>query len=128
MNLSPARAPRMADAGKARRIARVIGADQRSMILPLDGVLVVGCLEGAEDLERLLEFEPAGAPDAVMLRYGEARRLGALLPPATGLIVRLSGASDDGPDPSFEQVTNSVEGAARIGADAVCATLKLGSR
>jgi DhnA family fructose-bisphosphate aldolase class Ia len=114
--------------GKARRMTRIVEpSDGRCMILPLDGVLVVGCLPGAEDLAGLLTFDGGGTPDAVMLRYGEARRLGALLPPDVGLIVRISGAGEDGPDPSFEQVTNSVEGAAAIGADAVCATLKLGS-
>jgi DhnA family fructose-bisphosphate aldolase class Ia len=101
-------------------------ADARSMILPLDGVLVAGCLPGAEDLARLVDVDTDSRPDAVMVRYGEARRLGALLPPEVGLIVRLSGASEDGPDATFEQITHSVEGAAAIGADAVCATLKLG--
>lgn len=108
-----------------RRI--VDSLDGRSAILPLDGVLVVGCMTGAEDFALLLRFAEGGAPDAVMLRYGEARRLAATLPAQVGLIVRLSGAGEDGPDPSFEPLLTSVEAAAAIGADAVCATLKLGS-
>jgi fructose-bisphosphate aldolase, class I len=114
--------------GKTRRTKRIIDpADGRSMILPLDGVLVVGCLPGAEDLAPLVDTDAPSGPDAVMVRYGEARRLGPLLAPDVGLIVRLSGAGEDGPDPTFEQVMHSVKGAAAIGADAVCATLKLGS-
>ena len=115
--------------GKLRRVQRIVDpADRRSTILPLDAVLVVGCVPGAEDLASLLRFPQDGAPDAVMLRYGEARRLAHELPADVGLIVRLSGASEDGPDPTFERLTNSVEAAAALGADAVCATLKLGSR
>ena len=52
----------------------------------------------AEDLAPLLKFDGGGNPDAVMLRYGEARRIGALLQPEVGLIVRLSGAGEDGHD------------------------------
>jgi fructose-bisphosphate aldolase / 2-amino-3,7-dideoxy-D-threo-hept-6-ulosonate synthase len=115
-------------AGKARRLRRIVDPlDGCSALLPLDGVLVVGCMTGGEDLAPLLQFAEGGAPDAVMLRYGEARRLGAHLPAQVGLIVRLSGAGEDGPDPNFEPLLSSVEAAAAIGADAVCATLKLGS-
>jgi DhnA family fructose-bisphosphate aldolase class Ia len=115
-------------AGKARRIQRIVDpADGRSVILPLDGVLVVGCMPGAEDLVSLVDFGGQGVPDAVLVRYGEARRLAPVLPAQVGLLVRLSGSGEDGPDPSFEQVMHSVEGAAALGADGVCATLKLGS-
>lgn len=114
--------------GKTRRIQRIIDPeDGRSIILPLDGVLVVGCMPGAENLQSLVDFGGHGVPDAVMLRYGEARRLAPLVPAEVGLLVRISGSSEEGPDPTFEQVTNSVEGAAALGADGVCATLKLGS-
>jgi DhnA family fructose-bisphosphate aldolase class Ia len=114
--------------GKARRIQRIVDpADGRSVILPLDGVLVVGCMPGAENLAPQVDFGGQGVPDAVLARYGEARRLAPVLPAQVGLIVRLSGSGDDGPDPSFEQVMHSVEGAAALGADGVCATLKLGS-
>lgn len=114
--------------GKARRLGRVVRReDGRTVILPLDGVLVAGCLAGAEDLTALVGRADRGATDAVMIRYGEARRLAEALSPDVGLIVRLSGACDDGPDPTFEELTNSVRAAAAIGADAVCATLKLGS-
>ncbi len=114
--------------GKARRIQRIVDpVDRRSVILPLDGVLVVGCMPGAESLAPLVDFGGEGVPDAVLVRYGEARRLAPVLPGHVGLLVRLSGAGEDGPDPSFEQVTNSVEAAAALGADGVCATLKLGS-
>src|SRR5207253_5204890 len=97
--LAPARKPAAtaASAGKLRRLARIFDReDGRTVILPLDGVLVVGCFAGAEDLEPLVAGASAAGVDAVMLRYGEARRLADSLDPATGLIVRLSGARDDG--------------------------------
>jgi DhnA family fructose-bisphosphate aldolase class Ia len=84
-------------------------------------------MPGAENLAPLVEFGGQGVPDAVLVRYGEARRLAPLLPAHVGLLVRLSGSGEDGPDPTFEQITHSVEGAAALGADGVCATLKLGS-
>jgi class I fructose-bisphosphate aldolase len=127
--LAPARKPAAtaASAGKLRRLARIFDRDDgRTVILPLDGVLVVGCFAGAEDLEPLVAGASDAGADAVMLRYGEARRLADSLDPATGLIVRLSGARDDGPEHTFEPQLASAEGAAALGADAVCATLKLG--
>jgi 2-amino-4,5-dihydroxy-6-oxo-7-(phosphooxy)heptanoate synthase len=113
-------------AGKARRLARIADPSGRMVILPLDIVVPVGPFQGARDTGALVDMAGEVGVNAVILRWGEAKRYAARLHPAVGLIVRLSGATGmaDGEVPLA--TLNSVLASLRIGADAVCIDLELG--
>jgi len=115
-------------AGKLRRGRRLADAGSgRIVILPLDGALPLRKVDGDGDLGLLTEMAEAAGVDAVLLRWGEARRLAGSIGTNVGMIVRISGGNYAGPEPTYDVLMNSVEACAAIGADAVCAGLKLGS-
>ena len=70
--------------------------------------------------------------DAVILRWGEAKRYAGRIAPAVGLIVRLSGATGlidaTGLRESdrLQAAVNTVLASVKVGADAVCVDLELG--
>jgi DhnA family fructose-bisphosphate aldolase class Ia len=114
------------NAGKSRRMARLIGSSGRTVILPLDIVVPVGPFPGAHNTGALIDMACEAEVDAVILRWGEAKRFAGRVDPAVGLIVRLSGATglSDGDPP--QAVVNTVLASVKIGADAVCVDLELG--
>jgi DhnA family fructose-bisphosphate aldolase class Ia len=113
--------------GRDRRLRRIQRRSSgRIAILPLDLVVPLGPVRGAEDQLPLLAMAEATGVDAVLLRWGEARRLAAELAPEIALIVRLTGATFTDPSGAFDALLNSVEASLAIGADAVCVDLKLG--
>jgi len=114
------------NAGKARRLRRIAGPSGRMVILPLDIVVPVGPFPGAADTGALIDMAGEVGVDAVILRWGEAKRYAERLHPALGLIVRISGATGLGDDELPQATVNSVLASLRIGADAVCVDLELG--
>jgi DhnA family fructose-bisphosphate aldolase class Ia len=117
----------MSATGRTRRMARIRRpATGRMVILPLDLVMPLGPIAGAADQRVLIEMAGALGVDAVLLRWGEARRLAGELSPDVGLIVRLTGSTFTAPDAEYDALLNSVEASLAIGADAVCVDLKLG--
>ncbi len=74
----------------------------------------------------MVQMAGASGVDAVLLRWGEARRLAPELQPEIGLIVRLTGATFTDHRGEYDALLHSVEASAAIGADAVCVDLKLG--
>ncbi len=88
------------NAGKTRRMGRLADRAERTVILPLDIVVPVGRFEGAEDTGALLDMGCASGVNAVLLRWGEAKRYADRIAPDIGLIVRVSGSTgvnDDDP-------------------------------
>ena len=79
--------------GKARRMQRVIDPSGHTVILPLDIVMPVGPFEGAQDTGALVDMAGAVGVDAVILRWGEAKRFVDRLSRSVGLIVRVSGST-----------------------------------
>jgi 2-amino-4,5-dihydroxy-6-oxo-7-(phosphooxy)heptanoate synthase len=113
--------------GRERRLRRIQRRSSgRIAILPLDLVVQLGPIDGAENQLPLVAMAEDTGVDAVLLRWGEARRLARDLAPETGLIVRLSASTLTDTTGAFDQLLNSVESSLAIGADAVCVDLKLG--
>lgn len=117
----------MKSPGRDRRLRRLQRRPTgRIVILPLDLVVPLGPVDGAEDQRHLVEMAGEVGVDAVLLRWGEARRLAAELAPEIGLIVRLTGSTFTDPAGAYDELLNTVEASLAIGADAVCVDLKLG--
>src|SRR5690348_13930129 len=57
------------NAGKARRLRRLVDETGRTVILPLDIVMPVGLFQGAEDTGKLIDMGCAAGVDAVILRW-----------------------------------------------------------
>ncbi|HTP21108.1 MAG TPA: hypothetical protein VMJ65_16005 [Solirubrobacteraceae bacterium] len=114
------------NAGKSRRLGRLIDSSGRTVILPLDIVVPVGPFPGAHNTGALIDMAREAGVDAVILRWGEAKRFADRVGPAVGLIVRLSGATGLNDADAPQAVVNTVLASLKIGADAVCVDLELG--
>ena len=114
------------NAGKARRMRRLLDETGHTVILPLDIVMPVGLFQGAEDTAKLIDMGCAAGVDAVILRWGEAKRYAELVAPGTGLIVRISGSTGLRDDAPTEVLLNGVDASVMIGGDAVCIDVSMG--
>jgi fructose-bisphosphate aldolase / 2-amino-3,7-dideoxy-D-threo-hept-6-ulosonate synthase len=113
------------NAGKTRRMARLVDRG-RTVILPLDIIVPVGRFEGAEDTGALVDMACANGVDAVLLRWGEAKRYADRIAPGAGLIVRVSGSTGVNDGSRWPVQLNSVEASLAIGGDAVCIDVEIG--
>jgi fructose-bisphosphate aldolase / 2-amino-3,7-dideoxy-D-threo-hept-6-ulosonate synthase len=114
------------NAGKTRRMRRVVDSAGRTVILPLDIVVPVGRFGGAEDTAALVDMACANGVDAVLLRWGEAKRYADRIAPGAGLIVRVSGSTGVNDGSRWPVQLNSVEASLAIGGDAVCIDVEIG--
>jgi DhnA family fructose-bisphosphate aldolase class Ia len=114
------------NAGKARRLRRLMDDTGRTVILPLDIVMPVGLFQGAEDTGKLIDMGCAAGVDAVILRWGEAKRYAERVAPGTGLIVRISGSTGLRDEAPTEVLLNGVDASVMIGGDAVCIDVSMG--
>ena len=110
-----------------RRINRIFRPDGRALIVAMDHGLIDGPCKGLENPAETIVRIVAGGADAVLTSYGVARRFARELAPL-GLILRADGGATslgtgDGPGALFF----GVEGALRLGADAVAVTAFPGS-
>ena len=97
-----------------------------TVILPLDIVVPVGPFDGAQDTGALVDMASAVGVDAVILRWGEAKRFVDRLSGEVGLIVRVSGSTTLHDADRQPVVLNTVLASVSIGADAVCVDVELG--
>jgi DhnA family fructose-bisphosphate aldolase class Ia len=114
------------NAGKARRMRRLVDETGHTVILPLDIVMPVGLFQGAEDTGKLIDMGCAAGVDAVILRWGEAKRYAERVAPGTGLIVRISGSTGLRDEAPAEVLLNGVDASVMIGGDAVCIDVSMG--
>ncbi len=105
---------------------RVVDPSGHAVILPLDIVMPVGPFAGAQDTGALVDMAGAAGVDAVILRWGEAKRFADRLSGSVGLIVRVSGATGLHDIDRPPVVLNTVLASVSIGADAVCVDVELG--
>jgi DhnA family fructose-bisphosphate aldolase class Ia len=98
----------------------------RTVILPLDIIVPVGPFEGAGDTSALLDMASTAGVNALILRWGEAKRHADRIDPSVGLIVRVSGSTGLHEGNRRQALLTSVEACATIGGDAVCIDVELG--
>jgi DhnA family fructose-bisphosphate aldolase class Ia len=114
------------NAGKARRMGRLADRAGRTVILPLDIVVPVGRFDGAEDTGALVDMGCASGVDAVLLRWGEAKRYADRITPQVGLIIRVSGSTGVNDGSRWPGLLNSLQASLAIGGDAVCIDVEIG--
>lgn len=96
----------------------------RTLVIPLDHAAADGLLPGLEDARRIIADAAAAGADAVMLRPGLMDAVADTDSRGLGVILMLTGRLSRGVD---HVLFNTVEHAARCGADAVCAEFKMGA-
>ena len=110
-----------------RRLNRIFGLDQRTLIVAFDHGMIDGPTKGMERPATTLKQIVTGGADAILTTYGIAMRFAAEISPL-GLILRLDGGGTklgamDGPGAQFYTVADAL----RIGADAVAVSAFPGS-
>lgn len=109
----------MKSPGKEIRLGRILGEDNRTVILPLDHGLEAGPIAGFEVAEKTLRTVIDGGADAILTSFGVANRYPALFG-QVGLILRIDGGVTlHSPDWEGVDQLHTVEDAVRLGADAV---------
>jgi len=115
-------------AGIDVRLRRIFGNDGKTVICPLDLGGFMGPVEGLHDPSDAVRKVVQGGCDAVLVNPGLAATEWAAYAGKAGLIVRVTGgATKFNPNSSFHTLVCDVEEACRLGADAVCTMLFVGS-
>ncbi len=113
------------DAGKKRRLKRILQDDGRTVVIPMDHGVTSGPCAGLFHMQELIDKLLAGEADAVVVHRGIAKHIDT---GEAGLIVHLTGITKLGPDPNNKVQVCSVEEALRIGADAVSVHVNVGAQ
>lgn len=111
--------------GKKRRLKRILGDDNRTVIVPMDHGVTVGPIAGIMDMQDTVNKLLLGGIDAVLVNRGVAKSVDT---GNAGLIVHLCGSTKHCPDPNSKIQICSVEDAVRLGADAVSVHINIGAK
>jgi len=112
------------DQGKKRRLTRIIQADNRTVIVPMDHGVTIGPCAGIENMQNIVNKLVEGNADAILVHKGIAKHVDST---GAGLIVMLSGASNLTPTPNNKVQVCSVQEAVRLGADGVSVHINVGA-
>jgi len=113
------------ESGKKRRLKRILGDDNRTVIVPMDHGVTVGPVTGITDMQDIVNKLLLGGVDAVLVNRGIAKSVDT---GNAGLIVHLCGSTQHCPDPNSKIQICSVEDAVRLGADAVSVHINIGAK
>lgn len=110
------------------RLRRIFKEDGKTVICPLDFAGFMGPVDGLYDPSLAVQKVVEGGCDAILVNPGMAATEWESYAGKAGLIVRVTGGSTKfSPNPAFHTLVCSVEEACRLGADAVCIMLLVGS-
>lgn len=113
--------------GKTRRLNRLlVGPQKRCLLSPLDHGGWIGPVQGIHRPRAIVEAVVAGGANALLFSPGFYRRVAPVVPPSTGIVLRVSltaGLSQEG----FQETPiASLETALRMDADAVAVSVFFG--
>ena len=116
----------MTYSGKIRRLARIISASGRTVIVPIDHGLEAYYTQLSQ-MDKLIGDICSEGVDALLLRRGVISKVSERMGRNTGLIYRITGATGtDQVSQTAQKTLSSVEEAARYGADAIVFTVTAG--
>ncbi|MFB3888517.1 MAG: 2-amino-3,7-dideoxy-D-threo-hept-6-ulosonate synthase [Candidatus Bathyarchaeia archaeon] len=110
--------------GKKRRLNRILQADGKTVIVPMDHGVSVGPIKGIENMQQTIDRLLQGGADAIVVHKGIAKRTET---PTAGLIVHLSAISNLTPNCHNKIQVCTVQEAFRLGADAVSVHVNVGA-
>ena len=113
------------NAGKTRRLRRIMQQDNHTVIVPMDHGVTVGPIQGITNMQHITNQLIKGKVDAILVHKGIAKRIDV---GNAGLIVQLSGMSNLSPNVNGKVQVCSVQEAIRIGADAVSVHVNIGAQ
>jgi DhnA family fructose-bisphosphate aldolase class Ia len=112
--------------GKQRRLRRLLGGDDRTLLVALDHSVTVGAGGGLSDMASVMRAVVDGGADAIIAHRGSAARE-MPVQRTTALVVHLSGNTALSPGSELKTRVCDPETAFALGADAVSAHITLGS-
>ncbi|MCP4761802.1 MAG: class I fructose-bisphosphate aldolase family protein [archaeon] len=123
----------MSELGKKIRLERITNKKSGNLLLvPMDHGLNDGTIRGLENMPKTINKVATGGADAVILHSGIAavghRGSHDISGSDIGLIIHLSGSTSLSPTPNHKKIVYSVEGALKMGADAVSIHVNIGDR
>ncbi len=111
--------------GKSVRMQRITSSG-KIVCIPMDHGVSVGPIKGLENPNEIIRKIERGGATSVLAHKGIFKSLAT--PPSIGIIVHISGSTDLGPAPNGKKLVGTVEGALRLGADAVSVHVNMGSK
>lgn len=111
--------------GKTRRLKRIMQADNKTVIVPMDHGVTVGPIQGIVNMQQIIDKLLKGNVDALLVHKGIAKHINLN---GAGLIVMLSGMSNLSPSINSKVQVCSVQEAIRLGADAVSVHVNVGAQ
>ena len=117
----------MTHLGKRLRLRRLLGADGRGVVVPMDHGVSDGPVAGLERPADALARVRAGGADSVILHKGLVRTLAPQLGDL-GFWLHVSAGTALNPDPNDKRVVATLEEAVRLGADGVSCHVNVGAK
>src|SRR5438093_6234395 len=96
------------------------------LCVPMDHGLTMGPVRGLEEPQAIIRAVAQGGATAVLVHKGVIKALRE--PPATGIILHISGNTTLGPSPNRKVLISSVEEGIRLGADAISVHINIGGK
>ena len=113
--------------GKSRRLSRLlVGSQRRCLLAPLDHGGWLGPVRGIDRPEAIVEAVVKGGANALLISPGFFRAVAPLIPPSTGVVLRISLTAGLSADGTQETPIASLETALRMDADAIAISVFFG--
>lgn len=116
----------MTHVGKRLRIRRLLGADGKGVIVPMDHGVSDGPLAGLERPAETAAAVARGGADSIVVHKGLVRALSGSLA-GMGVWLHVSASTGLNPDPNDKRVVATVEEAVRLGVDGLSLHVNVGS-
>lgn len=116
----------MTSLGKRLRLRRLLGADGKGVVVPMDHGVSDGPVAGLERPARTAALVREGGADSVIVHKGLVRDVASELG-AMGYWLHVSAGTALNPDPNDKRVVATVEEALALGADGVSIHVNVGS-
>ena len=116
----------MTSVGKRLRLRRLLSAQGRGVVVPMDHGVSEGPMRGLERPAQTVEAVVRGGADSVILHKGLVKTVADRLPPR-GYWLHVSASTGLNPDPNDKRVVATVEEALRLGADGLSVHVNVGS-
>ncbi|MEA3201748.1 MAG: fructose-bisphosphate aldolase / 2-amino-3,7-dideoxy-D-threo-hept-6-ulosonate synthase [Thermoplasmata archaeon] len=116
----------MTSVGKRLRLRRLLGAEGKGVIVPMDHGVSDGPLPGLERPAETAAAVARGGADSIVVHKGVVRSLAGSVG-GMGVWLHVSASTGLNPDPNDKRVVASVEEALRLGADGLSVHVNVGS-